>query len=144
MEIDERDDEHWLLTDGLWVVRLDLLDGTLLGGPVLLQHDIQGFASAEAKIATLRRLAALADRGRIPKALLPRKARAARWIMELRTADAIMGRATHQEMARVFYAHSITSAEWRARGDPLRLRVQRLVRSARQRLADPLRGPWFS
>jgi hypothetical protein len=144
VEIDQYDDEHWLITDGRWSIRLDLNDGTLLGGPVMLQHHLQGFASAEPKVHALRQLAALAADGEIPAGLLPREHRAARWILELRTADALISGATHQEMAQIFYRSANGQAGWRSENNSLRLRVQRLVRAAKQNLADPLGGPWFS
>lgn len=143
VEIDEQDVEHWLLTDGQWVVRLDLHDGTLLGGPVVLQHQMIGFSSAEPKIATLRQLGALASLGQLPVALRPREARAARWVLELRTADAMINGATQQEMARAFYGSLVESARWRTENASYRLRIQRLVRIARRHLANPLGGPWF-
>lgn len=143
VEIDECDVEHWLITDGRWSIRLDLHDGTLLGGPVMLQHHLQGFASAEPKVQALRQLGALAAAGEIPVGLLPRESRAARWILELRTADALASGATHQEMARCFYRASISGHAWRSGSDAFRLRIQRLVRAAKRYLADPFAGPWF-
>lgn len=143
VEIDQYDDEHWLITDGRWSIRLDLHDGTLLGGPVLLQHHLRGLASADPKAHALRQLTALAAEGRIPASLLPREQRAARWILELRTADAMLSGATHQEMAQVFYRSTTRQAGWRSANNSIRLRVQRLVRTARRNLADPLGGPWF-
>ena len=96
VEIDECDVEHWLITDGQWLVRLDLHDGTLLGGPVLLEHRLQGFASADPKLLALRQLGALVDRGELPAMLRPRETRAARWVLELRTADALASGASHR------------------------------------------------
>ena len=136
--------EHWLLTDGHWIVRLDLHDGTLLGGPVLLQHHIVGFSSAEPKLMALRKLGALTNLGRLPAALLPRESRASRWILELRAADAVMEGASHQEMARAFYGSLVDSGRWRSENASYRLRIQRLVRAARRYLNDPLSGPWFT
>ncbi|ALJ11958.1 hypothetical protein [Sphingopyxis macrogoltabida] len=40
--VDETNAEHWLLSDGHWVIRLDLHDGTLLGGPLFLDYQIGG------------------------------------------------------------------------------------------------------
>lgn len=143
VEIDQHDDEHWLITDGRWSIRLDLHHGTLLGGPVMLEHHLRGFASAEPKVHALRQLAALAAEGRIPAGLLPREHRAARWILELRTADAMLSGATHREMAQIFYRSATCQAGWRSENNSLRLRVQRLVRAAKRNLAEPLAGPWF-
>ena len=142
VEIDEADNEHWLLSDGHWVVRLDLYDGTLLAGPALLKHSLVGFRSARPQLTAFRQLSALVESGQLPAMLKPREARAARWIMELRTADALLGGATQQEMARSFYGSSV-AARWREDNSSYRMRIQRLVRTARHYLGDPLSGPWF-
>lgn len=142
VEVDENGVEHWLLSDGRWIVRLDIHEGTLLGGPVLLEHRLTGFHSAEAKMDTLRQLAALAQRGAIPVSLLPRERRAPRWVLELRTADAIIAGATQQDMARAFYGSAVDE-DWRSENDSYRLRVRRLVRTARKNLENPFAGPWL-
>lgn len=143
VEIDEHDAEHWLLSDGHWAVRLALHDGTLLAGPALLEHRLVGLASAAPKIQALRQLIALARDGDMPASLRPREVRAPRWILELRTADGLAAGASQQKLARAFFGTAISDRDWRTRSAPYRLRVQRLVRAARQRLADPLGGPWF-
>ncbi len=101
--VDAEGIEHWLLSDGLWQVRLDIRDGTLLGGPVLLEHVLPGLETAARQMHTLRQLIALAQRGHLPPTLRPREARAPRWILELRTADALASRASYQEIARSFF-----------------------------------------
>ncbi len=143
VKVDDTQSEHWLLTDGHWTVRLDLHDGTLLGGPLLLEHHMHGFKSADAKMTTLRQLAALAENGAMPPSLTPRESRASRWILELRTADALASHATQQDMARAFYGDAIAKEQWRIESGTYRLRVRRLVRAARAHLADPFSGPWF-
>ncbi|WP_332817686.1 transcriptional regulator domain-containing protein [Sphingopyxis sp.] len=144
VEIDDADIEHWLLTDGQWIVRLDLHDGTLLGGPVFLGHALSGFRAAEPGIAALRQLGALATAGQMPPALRPREPRAVRWVLELRTADAMISGASHQDMARAFYGKTATGERWRLENGSFRLRIQRLARTARKYLDDPFCGPWFS
>lgn len=143
VEIDEHEVEHWLLSDGQWSLRLDLHDGTLLGGPVLLEHRLIGFTTADPKLPALKQLSALARRGSLPSSLLPRERRAPRWILELRTADAIAAGATQQEIARVFYGRLISEKGWRNDSEPYRLRVRRLMRTARANLQNPFRGPWL-
>lgn len=142
VEVDEEEIEHWLLSDGRWVVRLDLHEGTLLGGPVLLEHRFAGFENAEPKLDTLKQLSALAQRGAVPPSLLPRERRAPRWILELRTADAIVAGATQQEIARAFFGGAVDDG-WRSANESYRLRIRRLVRIARANLQDPLGGPWL-
>lgn len=75
--------------------------------------------------------------------MLPRERRAAHWILELRVGDAILEGATQQEMARELFGGAIAPRKWRLDSASYRLRIQRLVRTARRRLADPLGGPWF-
>lgn len=143
VEIDTDHAEHWLLSDGHWAVRLDLHDGTLLGGPVLVEHRVTGLASAKPKLEALRQFVVLAQRGALPVSMVPRERRAAQWIAELRAADALLDGATQQEIARALFGTSISPRRWRLESASYRLRVQRLVRIARDRLAVPLNGPWF-
>jgi len=135
--------EHWLLSDGHWAVRLDLHDGTLLGGPTLVEHRVTGVASAAPKIEALRQFILLARKGRLPASLLPRERRAAQWILELRVGDALLEGASQQAMARALFGRAIAAGRWRIESASYRLRVQRLVRVARRYLAAPLSGPWF-
>lgn len=135
--------EHWLLTNGKWSIRLDLHDGTLLGGPLLLDHHLFGLTSAEPKMLALKQLVAISRTGEMPVGLLPRETRAPRWILELRTADAVAAGANQQEIARALFGQSIARAHWRNESASYRLRVQRLVRAARKQLDAPLIGPWF-
>lgn len=143
VEIDRDEQEHWLLSDGRWAIRLDLHDGTLLGGPQLLEHRFTGIQSARPKVAALKLLLALVANGEMPSSLLPRERRAARWIFELRTGDALLDGANQQEIARTLFGDAIPAAKWRPETPSYRLRVQRLVGSARSYLAAPLDGPWF-
>lgn len=136
--------EHWLLSDGHWAIRLDLHEGTLLGGPLLIEHRMSGLQSLRPRLAALRQLASLAERGDLPASLMPREQRAAQWIIELRIADAMLAGASQQEMARRLFRHAIAPQGWRVESGAYRSRIQRLVRRARARLADPLGGPWFT
>ncbi|MBO9695945.1 MAG: DUF2285 domain-containing protein [Sphingopyxis sp.] len=145
VDIGEDDNtEHWLLSNGRWVIRLAVHDGTLLGGPLLLEHHLRGMAAAEPKLHALRRLVALSRHGRLPAGLRPKETRAPRWIMELQTADAMAAGANQQDIARALFGHAIAGSRWRIENGSYRLRVQRLVRAARRNLRAPLSGPWFA
>ena len=143
VEVDDDQIEHWLLSDGQWIVRLDLHGGTLLGGPVLLEHRVSGFESAVSKLGALRQLSQLAQRGTLTSSLLPRERRAARWVLELRTADALVEGATQQEIARAFFGGAVDQDGWRRENDSYRLRVRRLIRIAKNNLQNPFGGPWM-
>jgi len=143
VEVDAAHVEHWLLSNGHWAVRLDLHDGTLLGGPTLVEHRMTGLASTRPKIEALRQFIHLVQKGRLPASLLPRERRAAQWILELRAGDALLEGAPQQAMARALFRRAIAPDRWRIESASYRLRVQRLVRVARRYLAAPLSGPWF-
>ena len=143
VEVDADHTEHWLLSDGHWAIRLDLQDGTLLGGPVLVEHRIIGLEAAKPKIEAIRQFVVLAQRGDLPPSMVPRERRAAQWIAELRVGDALLDQAGHQDMARALFGTSIAERRWRVESSSYRLRVQRLARIARNYLEAPLSGPWF-
>lgn len=75
--------------------------------------------------------------------MMPRERKAAQWILELRAGDALLDAASQQEMARALFGPSIAPRRWRLESASYRLRVQRLAKAARRRLAEPLVGPWF-
>ncbi|MBB5707353.1 DNA -binding domain-containing protein [Sphingopyxis panaciterrulae] len=141
--IDEAHAEHWLFSDGRWLIRLMHRDGTLLGRSAILEHEISGLNSAVPKIAALRQLVALAEHGEMPASLHPRETRAARWILELRTADALAAGASQKMIAQGLFGKTVTPCRWRVENASYRSRVQRLVKTAQRYLADPFSGPWF-
>lgn len=123
--------EHLLVSDGLRAIRLDLLSGSLMGGPVRLRYRLAGLASAERPLLTLRRLLALWRTGRFSAQLHPVEARAARFVLMLRVHDALASGATQREIAAGLLSAEAGEARWRVRAPTVRSRVQRLVRSAR-------------
>lgn len=133
--------EHWLLSDGRWLIRLDIVGGTLLGGPALLRFRLDGLTLLPARLKTLgnlvRLLAAPASGLRVPVTR-----RTQRWIFELRTADALEKGASHREIAQGLFG-DLAVEEWRLNSEAYRLRVQRLVRIVRFRLNSPLARDWF-
>ena len=127
--------EHLLLSDGLRAIRIDVLTGTLLEGPVRLRYLIAGLASAEAPLLTLRRLLALGRTGRFSRSLHPRETRARRWVLALRASDALDAGADQREMASVLLSRTAGEPRWRSNASSVRSQVQRLVRGARRMAA---------
>lgn len=123
--------EHAVLSDGWHHLRIDIADGTLLRGPVVLHYSLHGVASAAPKVLPLRRLIDLSRRGRFLSTLYPPDRRVERWIATLRTFDAIRAGASQQEIARVFYGDDAVYADRGERADSLRSRVRRLATEAR-------------
>ena len=121
--------QHLAVSDGLRRIRLDIVDGTLLQGPVRLHYRLAGFADAEPQLLTLQRLLALHRLGRFARGLHPRERKAERWTMMLRAHDLSVAGASQREIATELFGLDV-SREWRRRSDYLRLRIQRLLREA--------------
>jgi hypothetical protein len=132
LAVEERTGEHWLLSDGLCAVRLDVIEGTASEGPVELKYLLAGRASASGPILTLRRLFALAETRRFSRTLHPTQAGARRWILALRAHDALAWGATQRQIAAVLLGNSAAAARWRINAASLRSQAQRLVRATRR------------
>ena len=122
--------EHLFLSDGAHHLQIEVTAGTLLDGPVRFHYELSGFKHIEAKTLTLRRLILLRRLGRFPRGLYPPERRARRWAMALRAHDAAGAGATHREIAAALFGEKVVKEDWCSRSDYLRLRVQRLVRTA--------------
>lgn len=123
--------ERLLLSDGLRVVRIDVLTGSVARGPVQLCHLLTGFASVDGPLLALRRLIALQRTGRFSRSLHAREARAGRWILMLRAHDALAAGADQRAIAGHLLGRDAHGPLWRSRASSLRSRAQRLVRAAR-------------
>ena len=124
--------ELLLLSDGEHRLQIDVTAGSLFDGPVCLHYELSGFTHIEAKTLTLRRLLLLCRRGRFPRGLFPPERRAHRWAMALQAYDGIQAGASHREIAGALFSEKVVKEDWYGRSDYLRLRVQRLVRTADQ------------
>lgn len=125
--------EHAVLSDGWRHIRLDIEQGSLMGGePVLLEYRLKGIASAETRILPLRRLLDLCRKGRFSRALYPRDRRIERWILALRVHDAVLAGASQREIARVLFGDVPGQGAGDRRSDSIRSRVRRLAADARR------------
>lgn len=127
--------EHVLLSDRGRTLRLDILSGTICDGPVLLRFELGGMRSILRPLLTLRQLVALWHTGRFSRSLHPPEIRAARWILLLRTQDALAAGADQREIAERLLDRDAAGRRWRVRAPALRSRAQRLVREARRMAA---------
>jgi len=121
--------EHLAISDGLRRIRLDIVEGTLLRGPVRLHYRLAGFVDAEPQLLTMQRLLALHRLGRFARGLHARETKAERWVMMLRAHDLSVVGASQREIAAELFRLDDTR-DWRTRSDYLRLRIQRLLRDA--------------
>lgn len=124
--------ERMLWRDGARHLRLALREGSFLNGPVRLRYALEGLAGLDHQLLTLRRFVGLNRLGRLPAILYPKDRRADHWIRLIRVMDALAAGASQREIAEVLFGLARTRSDWRGRSDYLRLRVQRLVRTALQ------------
>jgi len=122
--------EHWLWSDGVRQIRLDVVGHSLTQGPVRLHYRIAGFAGAMAPTTTLARLVALIRTGRLIPGLFAAENKATRWALVLRTHDALAAGATQRELAEQFFDIGGVP-RWRITAASDRERVRRLVTAAR-------------
>lgn len=125
------EDEHLLLSDGFRAVRLDGPAGLFSGRPACLRYQLQGLVSAQPKVLTLQRFLDFCRTGRFARGLYPRELRARRWILMLRTWDALAEGARQREIAEFLFGRPTREPDWRSANPSVRLQTQRLVRSAR-------------
>ncbi len=121
--------QHLLLSDGWASLRLDVVGGTLLDGPVRLNYLLAGFAGARGPLATLQNLLRLWQSGRLDQPAS--RARNRRLILLLRAHDAVQCGASQREIAEVLLSAEAARARWRSEVPSLRLQAQRLVKGAR-------------
>jgi hypothetical protein len=133
------DGEHVLITDGPRSIRLDVIVGSMLCGPVRLDYRLSGFDGVEAKVITLRRLLALWRLGRLPLSLFPPERKARRWAMVLQAYDGMQAGASQREIAIALFGEKRVRQDWDGPSDYLRLRVQRLVRNGKNMIGGGYR-----
>lgn len=131
----DRGAERLLLSDGRRAVRVDVVSGTLGGGPALLRYRLEGLRRVEAPLLVLRQLVALWRTGAFSRGLHRPERRAARWIQLLRTHDAMVAGASQRDIAAELLGLEAAERRWRVEAPSLRSRAQRLVREARRMAA---------
>jgi hypothetical protein len=123
--------EHLLISNGLYMIRSDVLARSVANGPVELRYRLAGLASVEPPLLTLRRLIALWRTGRFCRSLHPMEAKARRWVLMLRAHDALVSGASRRAIAAELLGRSAAEPRWRIEEPTLHSRAQRLVRAAR-------------
>jgi hypothetical protein len=124
--------EHLLISAGAGEVRLDVVEGSLFTGAVLLRYRLAGFQRAEGPLLVLRRLLALSRTGQVPTSLASAEQRAARLILLLRAFDADLAGASQRDIAASLLNRDASQPRWRTEDPSLRSRAQRLVATARR------------
>lgn len=127
--------EHLLLSDGSHTIRVDIVSGTLRGHPACLHYRLTGFCRLKEPLLVLRQLLALQRTGRFSPMLHPRERPAGRWILLLRTFDALAAGASQRDIAERLFGLEAAGRRWRVEASSVRSRVQRLVREGRRMAA---------
>lgn len=130
--------EYLLLSDGLASLRLDLVAGSIVGGPVRLAYRLSGFTALAGPLATLRGLLRLRETGRLRGP--PRRSRNRRLVLLLRAFDALQAGVSQREIAGGLLSAEAAHARWRSEMPSLRLRAQRLAGGARAMARGGYRG----
>ncbi|MDR6623871.1 DNA -binding domain-containing protein [Caulobacter segnis] len=136
----EDGDQQVLVCDGPRRLRLAVIEGDILGGPVTCRLALPLPGGASAALEGLRGLVALRDTGRLPAAAPREPARAGRWLESLRAHDARRAGASHREIATLLFGEERVREDWAGRSDYMRMRVQRLLRTADRLAAGGYRG----
>jgi len=123
--------EEVLVGRGPASLRLSIVEGTLLAGPVMLQVHIHGAAQLDRSIASLTRLVQYLRHGRItpPKA---RSDRSLRRGQVLQVLDALAAGASHRDIARGLFGVATVDRDWNGSSDHMRSKTRRLVILARR------------
>jgi hypothetical protein len=119
--------EHIVISDGYRRIRIDVAVGSLLQGPVLLRHHLDGVDQLDQKLLTLRRLIALHRSGRFASSLFSVGPQTKRFVVALRVYDALQAGASQRDIAIALFGKAVVDDDWKATSDYLRLRVRRLV-----------------
>jgi hypothetical protein len=130
--------EQLLLSDGLQQLRFDVVQGSLLAGPVALHFNLSNGPTLSAQLNTLRNWQLFRndrDFGRITK----QEKRAPTWVRQLRAFDGAMAGATMREIAQTLFPALATPVTIHDRNSAIRSKVRRLLRSARENVASGYR-----
>ena len=121
-------------------VRIDLLTGSFLHGPVALHFVIPDDWRAPSQITALTRFRALRQRGLFGRWLNRPEPQARRWIEQLRAYDAVSDHASERDIAMVLFPVRYDVIEWRDGGASLRSTVRRLIAAAKRMVGGGYRG----
>ena len=133
-------DQHVLIADGARRLRLAVSKGDVLAGPVLLHLKLPSRDYGAACLASVRDLLILRDTGRLPPGGKAGARRAERWLGVIRALDARRAGASQKQIAALLFGEGRVAQDWSGASDYMRMRVQRLVRSAEQMAAGRYRA----
>ncbi|MCC2977137.1 DUF2285 domain-containing protein [Sphingomonas sp. PL-96] len=125
--------QHILLSNGAGSVRLDVLSGSLLDGPVSLVHVLPGMEESAPALAALRRFLHLRHAGRFPGLAARARQRLRRQVMALRAHDALAEGASIRDIGVMLFGRERVQDEWA--DEALKSQSRRLITLAREMAA---------
>lgn len=129
--IGSQGEESLLLRDGGPGLRIDIVCGSLLNGPVTLLHDFGWVHDVEPAIVALRRYLHLCRTGELPTLRRATNQATRRLIEALRVHDALAGGASIRDVGVVLFGIDRIQAEWPGRGEALKSHCRRLIALSR-------------
>jgi hypothetical protein len=130
--------EQLLLSDGFQQLRFDVVQGSLLAGPVALHFNLSNGPTLSAELNTLRRWQ-LFRNGWDFTSIAKQEKRAAIWVRQLRAYDGAMAGATMRDIALTLFPALATPITIQDRNSAIRSMVRRLLRAARANVAGGYR-----
>lgn len=119
--------EEMRLVSAGHAIRLSIVSGTLLDGPVRLVFHLKGDRHLAIRLRALRAFESLASRGRIPSPPTPFTPASRKRAMLLATLDGLAQGWSHRQIAIALFGEKTVSADWGGRSDFLKSRVRRLI-----------------
>ena len=138
--VDPEGHEHIVISNGLRRIRLDVVSGSLVDGPIALRIVCADMCRLKAAATTMARLASLYQHQRFMPAHFREDRRCTRWIAALRVHDGLCAGASQREIAIALYGHKRVASDWYDDNDVMRAGVRRLIRTARGLACGQYRG----
>ncbi len=129
--IDGKGHEHIVISNGLRRIRLDVVSGSLIDGPVALRIVCADLCRLKAAATTMAKLASLYQHQCFMPTHFREDRRSARWLAALRVHDGLCAGASQREIAIALYGHKRVANDWYEGNDVMRASVRRLIRTAR-------------
>jgi hypothetical protein len=131
--------EHVLLRLGNLSIRLDIMTGTLLQGPVTLRCELDCSDDCEAAIEALRLFLRSCRNGGHPTQSMARRLKTRRMIDALRVHDALLQGASIRDVGTMLFGEARVREEWSAPGEALKSHCRRLIALAREMVSGGYR-----
>lgn len=132
--------QHVMVSDGARRLRFAVAEGDVLAGAVRCRFHLPAHSVGVGSLEGLRLLIALRDTGRLPPAGGGARLKSVRWLQMLRAHDARRAGASQRDIAMLLFGEVRVREDWSGRSDYMRMRVQRLLRTAEDLVAGGYRA----